>query len=413
MELLERKNAKENWKLPKNVRQIGEPGQGIKILIEDYVYTFLHQVAETNLTCIKTAVLVGRVEKGQGIYVQGALEVDMGQDMKKWFTHDQWRDIFQEIHTWFEGMDVIGWYMANPGFPPVLSEEIKKIHGRNFSGDNRLFFQTDILDNEEVFYVCGEKGLAPVCGYYIYYEKNDRMQAYMSRRRGGAGIEREGIIRDRATARFRNVMQEKREQSSQKKVLAFLYTSCTFLVMVILVIGITLVNNYDRMSHMEHAIDNISESLAGARNTGSQEEVEEAVRLENQQALADQDGQAPDGEPETNDDEQADAEGEEAKTEEPDAPDDGISEPDGQDTSEESTEPDEEAPDSSENPEPVQEVMSQAVSQPERYVVNKGDTLLNICRTRYGTEDMLDKILELNELSDSDIIYVGEIILLP
>ena len=68
MELLERKNAKENWKLPKNVRQIGEPGQGIKILIEDYVYTFLHQVAETNLTCIKTAVLVGRVEKGQGIY---------------------------------------------------------------------------------------------------------------------------------------------------------------------------------------------------------------------------------------------------------------------------------------------------------------------------------------------------------
>lgn len=410
MELLERKNAKEDWKLPKNVRQIGEPGQGIKILVEDYVYTFLHQVAETNLTCIKTAVLVGRVEKGRGIYVQGALEVDMGQDMKKWFTHDQWRDIFQEIHTWFEGMDVVGWYMANPGFPPVLSEELKKIHSRNFSGDNRLFFQTDILDNEEVFYVCGEKGLEPACGYYIYYEKNDRMQAYMSRRRGGAGIEREGIIRDRATARFRNVMQEKKEQSSQKKVLAFLYTSCTFLVMVILVIGITLVNNYDRMSHMEHAIDNISESLAGVQNAGSPEEVEEAVRLENQQALLDQGGQASEEGAQEVPEEEPDAD-------EPDSPDDESSEQDGQASPEEDAGADEDAdgetPPASDEPEPVQEAMSQAVSQPERYVVNKGDTLLNICRARYGTEDMLDKILELNDLSDGDMIYVGEIILLP
>ena len=61
MELLERKDANEGRKLPKNVRQIGEPGVGLRVFIEDYVYTYLHQLAEVNLTCIKTAVLVGKL----------------------------------------------------------------------------------------------------------------------------------------------------------------------------------------------------------------------------------------------------------------------------------------------------------------------------------------------------------------
>lgn len=384
MELLERKNAKEEWKLPKNVRQIGEPGSGMKIMMEDYVYTFLHQMAESNLTCIKTAALVGRVQEDYGIYIQGALEIDMGQEVKEWFSHEHWRNIFQEVQMWFEGMEVIGWYMANPGFPPVLTEELKRVHNRNFPGDSYVFFQTDVLDNEEVFYVRGETGLTPLCGYYIYYEKNDKMQAYMSKQRGGVGIEPEGIFKDRAAARFRNVMQEKKEQNSQRKVLAFLYTCCTFLVMVILVIGVTLVNNYDRMANMENAITQISESL-GDTSPGLPEEstdhfMEEAALEENQQALAK--GQAVTEQP-TQEEEQPSDEPEASSPEEP--------------------EPDEE----------VQEAISQNVQQPEQYEVKKGDTILDICRAKYGTDDMVREICELNGLEDGNIIYVGEIILLP
>ena len=44
--------------------------------------------------------------------------------------------------------------------------------------------------------------------------------------------------------------------------MAFLCTACTFLVMVILVIGVTLINNYDRMTQMEHAIYELSENLS-------------------------------------------------------------------------------------------------------------------------------------------------------
>lgn len=43
--------------------------------------------------------------------------------------------------------------------------------------------------------------------------------------------------------------------------MTFLGTACVFLAMVILVIGVTLVNNYDRMSNMENEIYRISENL--------------------------------------------------------------------------------------------------------------------------------------------------------
>lgn len=143
---------------PKNIRQIGEPGAGRKILIEDYVYTYLRQLAEDDLTCMKTAILVGYPET-EVLYIQGAFEVDMGQERKCWFGNEQWRDIFEVLQNWFEGMEVVGWYLSNPGFPLALTEEVKVIHGRHFSGDQYVFLQMDALENEEVFYGKSEFGL--------------------------------------------------------------------------------------------------------------------------------------------------------------------------------------------------------------------------------------------------------------
>lgn len=394
MERIEDKDAREKWKLPKNIRQIGEPGTGMKILIEDYVYTFLHQMAESNLTCMKTAVLLGRVEKGAAVYIQGAVETDMGQEIREWFSHEAWREIFQDIKSWFEGEEVVGWYMANPGFPPVLTEELKRLHMRNFSGDDHVFFQTDVLDQEEVFYLCRDHGLSPACGYYIYYEKNSPMQEYMSFKKGGMSIEPEGVQRDRTAARFRNVMQEKREQNNQRKVLAFLYTSCMFLVLVILVIGVTLVNNYDRMANMEHALHQISESLEGEEapkevpeEDSGEVSIEAAMEEENRLAAAE-------------------------TKEEQEAPEETREESAGEEQPEAPAEEPEPAP-AAEEPEETQEVISQAVREPERYQVQVGDTLLEICRLRYGNDDMVREICELNGLEDGDKIYVGETILLP
>lgn len=376
----------DNGSMPKNMRQIGEPGTGIRILVEDYAYTYLCQLARENLTGMSTVILLGKIREDQAVCVQGAMELDMGQELEQWFSGESWRAIFERIKTWFEDLEIVGWGLLNPGFPPALTERLTAIHNRHFPGKYQVFFQMDILDNEEVFYVREASGLLPRSGYYIYYEKNDAMQAYMSEQRGGAGIEPEGMIRDRAAMRFRSMMQEKKEHHSQRKAMAFLCTACTFLVMVILVIGVTLINNYDRMTQMEHAIYELSENMDGTeavnQETESQADIsevsEEAVLAENQQAAQEEHPQ-----------EQQEAAAEEHTG-------DSVSE------------------------EPVQETVSDQVEaateepeQPEQYEVQQGDTLLEISRRKYGTDQMVKEICAANGLEDSDKIYVGQTIVLP
>ncbi len=57
-------------------------------------------------------------------------------------------------------------------FRLALTEEVKVIHGRHFSGDQYVFLQMDALENEEVFlWKKVNSGLRLLNGYYIYYEK--------------------------------------------------------------------------------------------------------------------------------------------------------------------------------------------------------------------------------------------------
>lgn len=49
----------------------------------------------------------------------------------------------------------------------------------------------------------------------------------------------------------------------------------------------------------------------------------------------------------------------------------------------------------------------------ETYIVKKGDTLIGICLSRYGTDKMVARLCELNGIKNPDDIKVGEKILLP
>ena len=54
-----------------------------------------------------------------------------------------------------------------------------------------------------------------------------------------------------------------------------------------------------------------------------------------------------------------------------------------------------------------------APSIPKEYIIQRGDTLAKISRKFYGTENMIKKICELNNIQDMDNILYGEKILLP
>lgn len=98
----------DNGSMPKNMRQIGEPGTGIRILVEDYAYTYLCQLARENLTGMSTVILLGKIREDQAVCVQGAMELDMGQELEQWFSGESWRAIFERIKTWFEDHENCG-----------------------------------------------------------------------------------------------------------------------------------------------------------------------------------------------------------------------------------------------------------------------------------------------------------------
>ena len=47
------------------------------------------------------------------------------------------------------------------------------------------------------------------------------------------------------------------------------------------------------------------------------------------------------------------------------------------------------------------------------YDVQKGDSLVGICRKIYQTTAMLDKLCEVNGIEDENAIYAGQRLILP
>ena len=208
------------------------------------------------------------------------------------------------------------------------------------------------------------------------------MQRYMVETGDGESIDEKEAFEDRAIKNFRAIVQEKKELSGQKRVMTFLYTASTFLVMVVLVIGITLINNYEKMEGLEMALSEISQSL-------EEQQIKE-IYVQNP----------------------ADTELAEAMEQE----NAGVR---NEDTHQENELPEmAEAKDApQENAEPAsgaQEAISSGVTEiPESYIVQKGDTLHGICRKIYGSDAQMEAICKLNGIDDSDHILAGQKLLLP
>lgn len=209
----------------------------------------------------------------------------------------------------------------------------------------------------------------------------------------GESIDEKEHFEDRAIQSFRTIIQEKKEQNGQKRVLTFLYMASTFLVMVVLVIGITLINNYEKMEGMETALRELSNSL-------EQQDSELA------DAYADL-GQAEDTADDGKEDGEDTAGEESAAAQESTAAGEPAASADVPAQSGTPTDVSEEASDS------APDDSNEEASVPDSYTVRKGDTLLKISRRIYGRDDEIDAICSLNGIEDSDRILEGQKLLLP
>ena len=168
-------------RIPKNIHQIGNNSSNKKIYIEDYVMTYLKK-SPSGEDNVKYGVLLGDVKRAKGnvyIFVKGMVEVRDVIENSIIFNDDIWSGIYKDIKQFFEQLNIVGWYVSVPYRVSEDMNGIRKIHLDNFAGNDKVCFVKDRAENEEGFYSYEQSGLGKQQGYYIYYEKNEKMKKYV------------------------------------------------------------------------------------------------------------------------------------------------------------------------------------------------------------------------------------------
>lgn len=418
IEFVYRENAKETGperkiELPKNVRQIGDLEDRRKIYIEDYVITYLRRLAGEETLNSRVAILLGHSEQMDGLpylFIRGAVGLKKLEYIENGipFTDEIWAEVYGAMKEYFADLDILGWYLSLPGYPMELGPELLKIHVNYFGGVDKVLLVSDSSDEAADFFAYENGKLTRQRGYTIFYERNEAMQRYMIETGDGESIDEKEHFEDRAIKSFRTIVQEKREASGQKRVMTFLYMASTFLVMVVLVIGITLINNYEKMTGLETALRELTDSLeqqdtelkAAYADLGQAEDAAEGTKKATSAENSGETGKNGIAAGETTTQESR----ENQETAEMDESTAGA---DTQSQSEASGDP------STRESASTPAASDAATSTPESYTVRKGDTLLKISRQIYGRDDEIDAICSLNGIEDSDRILEGQKLLLP
>lgn len=445
--------------VPKNIRQIGESSGIEKIYIEDYVMTHMKQLAAYGDEKPKVLILYGKreiIDNQLFWFISGAVQAEAIDSFMDKIVFDEklWVQINETANRFFSGLAILGWAFLKKSGDSYWDEMILSTHKKFFRPDQKIFFEYIMTERIENMYLFENGKMDRQTGFYIYYDRNESMQNYMLAYKEEETEQPEEFTGDQATKQFRAIVQEKKEQMRRRHTMGLLYGTSAILVMVIMVIGITMLNNYEKMQNMEKVLYEISGQMeeVQAVETG-----EEAVNLKatdgTELAAGDDVVETTAGvitkTPDTQSDDSKDAAGNVNQNSEADAnqntagneeaaanqndesnaetqsdgnkngekTDETTNAENGEGEAKENAALTEEKDDTNmENPTEASEngqAVETASATPKEYIIQKGDTLGKISRKFYGSEKMVQKICELNHIQDMDNILYGEKILLP
>lgn len=257
-------------KLPKNIRQIGERDQIVKLYVEDYVNTYLKRLYPTGGQDLKVGLLLGEIRSQEGIpylFVDGAMEMeDVAADGERAeFTESAWKKAYQVMEQMFPRRSVIGWFLCGAPGSNLSPLNYWRQHGQYFSAKNQLMYLNSGLEGEEAIYTASEDGFYRLRGYCVYYERNQMMQDYMVSRKDARRVEsgtRDVVIRD-----FRQRLEDKKvEANKTRSTVSILGTVCGMLAVMVLAGGVAMFNNYQKMRAMESVIASVIPEGTAVKN---------------------------------------------------------------------------------------------------------------------------------------------------
>lgn len=455
------------FSIPRNIRQIGFTGGNSRIYIEDYVYTFLGRLAggENRKESGTSAVFTGEIKWNDGItyvFIRGAIMLEEALVTAEHidFSEEVWAKIQEQQSHYFTGQEIVGWFFARPQLYLETNDLLTKVHMRYFGGEKVLMLMEPI-EREDAFF-CYENGyLTRQRGYYIYYEKNIQMQDYMIEKNKELSSETTEKPEDEAVQSFRKIINKKKEKTEenlpqeQEKPSVFSYAATACLILAILVTGAGIYRNYRNYTQKQDEVtvsvisdkattsdtsENVSPTVA-AENQNREITVSPAPAFsddkEQQEALASQESgldqvetdQSAEAPAQAGDELQDYTQSQTAVTEKKQLPlenasqDQVISDETEEKPQTETTanvEADERKAKRRAEAEGVsgtlaenqtQETLSDKVH--ETYMIKPGDTLYEISLSHYGNMDAIAEICSLNNLTENQVIYPGQVIVLP
>lgn len=371
--------------IPKNVRQIGNVSDCVKLYLEDYVDTFINQYCENEMDKPRALFLVGEIKKeNQNSYVivSGAIqmrdieiancEISLGDET--------WKKACEECKYFFEEKIIVGWCLIDDGLRFKMTPNINKVHEKMFKKKNRVMMMVNKVDREFNVYSYKFNELMRLQGHYIYYEKNPLMQEYMIAKRKENCVTPSEDFEDRATKNFRYLVNAKEEKGEKRLRTHLAGGALVAMIMVLSVIGAQTYNGINTLEEDAYVFsgNSVEGNVEFDKGVSLEEEVlkeeEGTIKEISKQELV-----------------YIDTEAENVVS--------------GDSAEEETGEMKELEEDrSSEN-------ISGSIK--ELYIVKEGDTLASISKQMYGTVLRVEEICEENGISKTEYIQIGQELIIP
>ena len=394
------------FRIPNNIRQIGEIQGNQKIYIEDYAYTYLCRIASEDSAKGRAAILLGQANWKDGktyLFIKSAValhDIEVSEEHFA-FTKDVWKQIYEENKKFFPNQEIVGWFLSLPGCSMELHEGICKTHFNHFGGNEKVLMVMEPLEKEEAFYRYEEGKLTRQEGFYVYYEKNEPMQNFLIEQNKYAK-ERSEKVADEAVKTFRKKVEEKTKGKKRDKIAPLFRMASASAAAAMLIAGVLYLNQYEKLKKTNSIADKAkiekkkSETVVlNSNNDAETIEKSEASDTENLKEET-QTETKPETELTTDESKQINAGAE------------------GEKQSETSKQEQQAGNTNSENSGSTSTAKTTGSdSLHETYTVREGDTITSISRAYYGTTSKIKEICELNGISAEEFIFPGQKILLP
>lgn len=387
---------KDDHELPKNIKQVGEVDLDKRIYIEDYAFSF---IKETNLDEDeegKVGILLGEEKNIDGesyTFVYAAMEISNASvfEGRVNFTQETWPLVNSSRSTYFDGMDIVGWYLVSSNIRPEKDVALERTHVDIF-GRYKALMYINPTEKTEDMYSCFDGGLECLDGYIVYFDKNEQMQRYMA----DVDSQRKRTKADEtAMKRYRQLMKENKNEPKAKQQLSIMYALSAILVIFVLVAGAA------RLQSEKNADINASQPESGGDYVDNASAVNGTPSAVPDETLnvdyANGNVDTTQAEPESTSDEPSS----DMQTDE--TPGESQSDTESVETA-------------------TEETTEETTAEPETtqghrtYVVQEGDTLYGIIKKEYGSEDQqkLQELFDLNGITDGgNSIAPGDELLLP